>query len=91
MNVAYASQGDKPGADKGSRVSASLLPLPAATAQPEQEQKQTSKEAKLAALKTKIASGIEPSSFKHDSDCLLDPPVWQAYWAAFEDPADGCA
>ena len=91
VNVAYASQGDKPGADKGSRVSASLLPLPAAAAQPEQEQKQTSKEAKLAALKTKIASGIEPSSFKHDSDCLLDSSVWQAYWAAFEDPAYGCA
>lgn len=93
VSVAYASQGDKPGADKGSRVSASLLPLPAiaAAAQLDQEQKQTSEEAKLAVLKNKIASGIEPSSFKHDSDCLLDPPVWQAYWAAFEDPTDGCA
>lgn len=88
VDVAYASQGDKPAPDKRSRVSASLLPLSVPGAQPALGE--TSDDARLAALKTEIARNIEPSSFKHDSDCLLHPPVWQAYWAAFEDTADGC-
>lgn len=91
VDVAYASQGD--GVDdrreQSKRVSASLLPLSAALTQYDQEQ--DSEKARVDEAKNRIASEIAPSSFKPDRDCMLHLPVWQAYWAAFEDPFDGCA
>jgi|GEM_PF-6356162 len=88
VDVAYASQGDseknKNAEDK--RASALLLSVPAALS----DQDLSSEETRVAIAKNRIASKIAPSSFQQDSDCLLHPPVWQAYWAAFEDPFDGC-
>ncbi|HBZ8093441.1 TPA: hypothetical protein MM168_005258 [Klebsiella variicola subsp. variicola] len=83
VTVSYASQGEsQEGAGKNAQAKESLLPPPTSAAPTDKEE--------LAALKNKIARDIKPSSFENDSNCLLDPMVWQAYWAAFEDFSNEC-
>lgn len=97
VGVAYAAKGDTENKNSARGHALSQVPEPHSTEQSalmdimHDLAVPNADGSALVAERYQIAQHIEPSPNEHLNDCLLEPELWQDYWAAFEDVTDGCA